>query len=103
MAATDKRRTLDADAQRYIFDSDLPQDDGAGTITAPQIDRERLRSRLEAAPRVARSRLTVDLDGDVSDRLGQICIQLRCSKSDFVREAILEALNCLEGGRNSGA
>jgi len=78
---------LDSDARSFIFDAQSDQ---------VSLDASRLRDRLERPGRTARERLTVDLDADIADQLSVVCAKLRCTKSDFVREVIAEALRALD-------
>jgi len=84
-----ERKPLNSAAQAFLRPDNLGDQ---GTIFDP----DHLKSRLERKELLPRERLTVDLDGKLSERLRIACAHLGCSKSDFAREVILQALNALD-------
>ena len=84
----DKSRvSLSSDAADFVFRS--PDAKTTKTETAKAA---KLRQRLQREAGSHRERLSVDLDADVSRRLSIVCADLGCTKADFVRTVIVDAL-----------
>ena len=94
MSSSPDRRSL-SEAAASFAKGDLP---------APQRDvaseeKPSLRDRLKPPEREPIVRFTLDLTEALHPRLSRVAADLKCSKADLVREAVIEALSAIEGSK----
>jgi hypothetical protein len=89
----DRRSLSEAAANFAKGDSSALKRDVAGE------EKTSLRDRLKAPDREPIVRFTLDLTEALHTRLSRVAADLKCSKADLVREAVIEALNTIEGSK----